>query len=69
MTTCWINIAHPSYALSRCNSQKSGLELGSQVRPAGTYDVRFERGSLPSGVYLVRLRAGGAAASRRVVID
>jgi hypothetical protein len=40
-----------------------------QVRAAGTYDVRFERGSLPSGVYLARLRVGAASASRRIVIE
>lgn len=34
----------------------------------GTHDVRWDAGSLPSGVYFCRLLAGGEAASRRMLV-
>jgi len=35
---------------------------------AGTYSVRFDAGSLPSGVYFARLRAGSYTASQKLVL-
>ncbi|MEM1042581.1 MAG: LamG-like jellyroll fold domain-containing protein [Bacteroidota bacterium] len=42
--------------------------LAEGVREAGPHTVRFDAGTLPSGVYLVRLEAGGQAATRRVTL-
>jgi len=36
--------------------------------PPGKYAVRFEAGTLSSGVYLYRLQAGGAAMAKRFVL-
>ncbi len=35
---------------------------------AGVHTVRFEAGSLPSGVYLARLNAGSATRTRTLVL-
>ncbi len=38
------------------------------VRPAGTYQVRFDASRLPSGVYICRMEAGGKALSRKMLL-
>ena len=42
--------------------------LVEEPMEAGVHTVRFEAGSLPSGVYLARLRAGSATQSRKLVL-
>jgi hypothetical protein len=42
--------------------------LVNDVRPAGTYTVRWDASSLPSGVYYYRLRAGEFAESKKMVL-
>ena len=43
-------------------------ELASGTKPAGTYEVSFDATSLPSGIYLYRLRAGKYVETKRMVI-
>ena len=38
------------------------------VRPAGTHEVGFDASSLPSGLYLYRMEAGGQAVSRSMTL-
>ena len=38
------------------------------VMPAGTHSVRFDASGLPSGVYLVRLEAGGEVMTSKVTL-
>lgn len=42
--------------------------LVDERRAAGSYTVPFEAGALPSGVYIVRLEAGGRTAVQRVTL-
>lgn len=42
--------------------------LVDDIQDAGTYQLRFNSGSLPEGVYIYRLNAGGVIESRRLTI-
>jgi hypothetical protein len=42
--------------------------LVSDEKPAGSYAVKFDAVGLASGVYLVRLTAGGLSATRKMVV-
>jgi len=42
--------------------------LADGVLPAGTHEVVFEAGDLPSGLYLYRLRTGGRVLSRTMLL-
>ena len=42
--------------------------LADGAHAAGTHSVDLDAGALPSGVYVVRLRSGGATASRRLTV-
>ncbi len=36
---------------------------------AGTYEVRFDAGDLPNGLYIVQLQIGAAAATRAIILN
>jgi hypothetical protein len=42
--------------------------LVDEKKPAGSYEVVFRAGDLPTGVYVVRLTAGAAVESRRMLL-
>ncbi len=42
--------------------------LVNQIQQAGTYDVRFGGGNLPSGVYFYRLQAGSCSATKKLLL-
>ncbi|HMB69477.1 MAG TPA: hypothetical protein VKU85_09195, partial [bacterium] len=42
--------------------------INGEAMPAGPHSVRWSRGDLPSGVYLFRVRAGGAEAEGKAVL-
>ena len=42
--------------------------LVNEMKPAGTYDVRFDAGRLASGVYLYRLTAGNFVQTRKMLV-
>lgn len=44
------------------------VTLIDEVRDAGSHTVRFDAGTLPSGVYVVRLDAGGRTATQQVTL-
>jgi hypothetical protein len=48
--------------------QQVATLLSGDARPAGIQEVSFDAASLPSGVYLYRLEAGGMAASGRMTL-
>ncbi|MGE5402170.1 MAG: T9SS type A sorting domain-containing protein [Ignavibacteriales bacterium] len=39
-----------------------------EYKPVGSYSVKFDGSSLPSGVYLYRLESGGFNASRKFIL-
>jgi hypothetical protein len=43
--------------------------LVNETRPAGFYQVRFNSGDLPSGMYLYRLTAGSRTETRKMVLS
>jgi endo-1,4-beta-xylanase len=43
--------------------------LVNERRPAGSYQVRFSSGDLPSGMYLYRLNAGSHTETRKMVLS
>jgi hypothetical protein len=42
--------------------------LVNEIRPAGLYTIRWDASSHPSGVYFYRLRAGGFAETKKMVL-
>lgn len=42
--------------------------LVDDVMPAGSHSVTFEAGNLATGIYLVRLEAGGMVRSRNITL-
>lgn len=42
--------------------------LFDEERPAGTHIARFDATALPSGIYIYRLKAGGAVLSRKMIL-
>jgi hypothetical protein len=42
--------------------------LVNEMKPAGTYDVRFDASGLASGMYLYRLTAGSFVETRKMII-
>ncbi len=42
--------------------------LVDEKKPAGTYEVAFDGGDLPSGVYVYRLNAGAIVETRRMLL-
>jgi hypothetical protein len=42
--------------------------LVNEVRPAGVYKVRWDASSLPSGVYVFRLRAGNLVSAKKMIL-
>jgi hypothetical protein len=48
-----------------------GRQLGTiedGIRGPGTHEASWNLGSMDSGIYFVKLRTGGAAFTRRVVV-
>jgi endo-1,4-beta-xylanase len=43
--------------------------LVNESRPAGSYQVRFNSGDLPSGMYLYRLSAGSRTETRKMILS
>lgn len=44
------------------------ITLVNEEKPAGTYEVRFDGGSLASGVYIYRLTAGDYSAAKKLML-
>jgi len=44
------------------------LGLDDTPHGPGVHEVRFDTGALPNGLYLYRLRAGGAEITRKLVV-
>ena len=42
--------------------------LVSEVKASGTYKLRWDAGSLPSGIYFYRLSAGAFSESKKLVL-
>jgi hypothetical protein len=42
--------------------------LDNDIRAIGTHQIRFDAGDLSSGVYVVRMTAGGFSSSRSIVL-
>ncbi len=47
---------------------RSVAVLADGVQPAGRHSVRFDASGLPSGLYVYRLQAGGAALTRKMTL-
>jgi hypothetical protein len=47
---------------------KEVATLVNEVRPAGTYTVRWDASSLPSGVYFCRLQSGSYGETRKLIL-
>lgn len=43
-------------------------ELASGTKPAGTFEISFDAGALPSGIYFYRLQAGDYVETKRMVV-
>jgi hypothetical protein len=43
-------------------------EIASGTRPARQYEIPFDRGDLPSGVYFFKLETGAGSRTRKLVI-